>query len=264
MASRQWIKIRSVALPSEHGGWGFLIEPVLLGLLLAPTWPGAALAVAALAAFLAHQPLKVTLKDWRKGRSGQRTRYAQRFALGYGLVALVAFGWAALQISLLDLLPLAVALPFALIQTIYDAQNKSREAVAELSGALALGSIAPTLALIGGWGVNAAFTLWALLAVRSVTSILYIRSRLRLERGDPHTPGLPWAAHVGGIGVVSALAAAALAPWLALVGVVMLTVRALWGLSAYRRRMRVALIGVQELALGLGYVGLIAAGYMLG
>ncbi|MBZ0296495.1 MAG: YwiC-like family protein [Anaerolineae bacterium] len=27
--------LRSVALPAEHGGWGFLIEPILLGLLVA-------------------------------------------------------------------------------------------------------------------------------------------------------------------------------------------------------------------------------------
>lgn len=31
------VKLRTVALPAEHGGWGFLFEPIVLGLLLAPT-----------------------------------------------------------------------------------------------------------------------------------------------------------------------------------------------------------------------------------
>ncbi|MDX2007394.1 MAG: hypothetical protein SFU83_19325 [Meiothermus sp.] len=30
------VPLRSVALPNEHGGWGFTLEPILLGLLVAP------------------------------------------------------------------------------------------------------------------------------------------------------------------------------------------------------------------------------------
>ena len=44
--------IRSVALPTEHGGWGFLAEPILPGLLVAPSWAGLLLSLAALAVFL--------------------------------------------------------------------------------------------------------------------------------------------------------------------------------------------------------------------
>src|SRR5262245_5381791 len=82
--------VRSVALPSEHGGWSFLLEPVLLGLLVAFSWPGVLLAVAALGAFLAHQPLKTAIKDVRAGRNAPRTVLAKRFAAGYSLVAVAA------------------------------------------------------------------------------------------------------------------------------------------------------------------------------
>ena len=37
---------RTVAVPSEHGGWGLTAEPVLLGLLLAFSWSGVAVGVA--------------------------------------------------------------------------------------------------------------------------------------------------------------------------------------------------------------------------
>ncbi|MCS7003288.1 MAG: YwiC-like family protein, partial [Dehalococcoidia bacterium] len=81
--------IRSVALPSEHGGWSFLLEPILLGLAVAPSWLGALLGVSALGAFLTHQPLKTAIKDRLKGRRPPRAIWAERFALGYGAIALI-------------------------------------------------------------------------------------------------------------------------------------------------------------------------------
>ena len=33
------VPLKSVALPTEHGGWGFTLEPLLLGLLLSPGLP---------------------------------------------------------------------------------------------------------------------------------------------------------------------------------------------------------------------------------
>ena len=67
---------RPVALPAEHGGWGFLAEPVVLGLVLAPSAAGLCLALAALAAFLARHPLRLALIDRRKGVRYPRTGLA--------------------------------------------------------------------------------------------------------------------------------------------------------------------------------------------
>src|SRR5687768_18395179 len=59
------IRIRSVALPAEHGGWSMLLEPIVLGLRLVPPWPGACLALALAGAFLARHPFKL-----RVGKGG--------------------------------------------------------------------------------------------------------------------------------------------------------------------------------------------------
>src|SRR3990172_6520564 len=72
--------IKSVALPAEHGGWGFTLEPIFLGMLVAPSWYGALLGLSALAVFLIHQPVKVATKDRIKGRRPIRTVWAERFA----------------------------------------------------------------------------------------------------------------------------------------------------------------------------------------
>jgi hypothetical protein len=46
--------LRAVAVPTEHGGWSLTLEPVLLGLMVAWSWPGLSLGVAAMLAFLAR------------------------------------------------------------------------------------------------------------------------------------------------------------------------------------------------------------------
>lgn len=258
------VVLRSVALPSEHGGWSFLLEPLLLGLLAAGSADGLLLALAALGAFLLHQPLKIALKDWRKGRRGPRARLAERFALAYGLLAALP------MLALLAgrggffLLPLLIAAPLAAVQVYYDARNKSRALPAELAGAAALGSSAAAVALLGSWTLPAALTLWLLAAARALPAVLYVRARLRLEHGrpGPHWPSL--LAHVLALAVLALLAAAGAAPWLALLALLMLLGRAALGLSRWRRGRRAAVIGMQEVLFGLLTVLLFAAGLRAG
>ena len=84
------VRLRSLALPAEHGSWGFLLEPIALALLLCPTRAGAWLAVAAACAFLARHPLKLVLGDRRRGSVAPRTAVAARMALAYAAGALAA------------------------------------------------------------------------------------------------------------------------------------------------------------------------------
>src|ERR1044072_2044638 len=39
-------KLRPLALPTEHGGWGFLLEPLVLAMIVAPSWIGALICAA--------------------------------------------------------------------------------------------------------------------------------------------------------------------------------------------------------------------------
>jgi len=167
------VSLRPLALPAEHGGWSFLLEPIALGLLVAPSWSGALIAIAAVFAFLARHPLKLALQDAMRARSYPRTPYCRMLAATYLIAAL------ALGMSSIPLLPLAIAAPFAFIQVLYDARNRSRELVAELSGALAMSSIAAMIAIAGGRSIATSFTLSAIIAARSLPSILYVRALLR-------------------------------------------------------------------------------------
>jgi hypothetical protein len=68
------LNLKSVALPVEHGGWGMLGEPLLLALLVAPSWAGA------WASRLSGPSSPIIRCGWfsRTGAGGPRIRAPQR------------------------------------------------------------------------------------------------------------------------------------------------------------------------------------------
>ena len=255
------VSLRSVALPAEHGGWGFLVEPILLGMLTAGSWYGLLLAVASFGVFLVHQPLKIALKDRLKGRRPARTVLAERFVLLYGLMTVVPLAVLLLAAPAAFLFPIALAVPLAAVQLVYDSRNQSRRLLPEISGALSLAMIAPSIALLAGWELVPAFVLWGIIGARVIPSILYVRERLRVEHGKPESSLPAWIAHSAALLTVSGLAAASLTPWPGIFAFVILLVRALVGLSAYRTPRPAKVIGFQEVAYGLVTVLLVSLGY---
>lgn len=175
---------RSVVLPTEHGAWGFLSEPILLGLLVAFSWAGVALGVAAFGVFLAQQPLKIALKDRLRGKFYPRTKLAERFAALFGALAVTGGVLALLSARQDFLTPLLIAVPLALIQVDYAARNQGRALIPEISGAWALGASATLIGLAGGLAAPTAFLLWLIMAVRALISIVYVRVRLRRARQE--------------------------------------------------------------------------------
>lgn len=256
--------IRNVALPVEHGGWAFVSEPMLLGLLLAPTAAGCGLAVAGLAIFLLFRPLQLALKDWRKGRRYPRTLWAERFVLLYGAVALLgvivtisAAGFAFLPAILL-------AAPFALLQLWLVLRGEARAALTEVSGAVALAALTPAILLAGGGSLALALALWAVPACRAVTSILYVRARLHRAHGDIINPIPPLLAQAAGLVLLVALWLTGLLPWTAPLAMLLLTLRAAYGLYLSPLDTPVPHIGFQEIAFGLLTVALVVLGMWSG
>ncbi len=252
---------RKVLIPAEHGAWGFLAEPLLLGLLVAFSRPGLALAAAVIAAFLARHALKLLLGDRRRGKRYPRTEMAERALLVLGplavagVVAGVAFAGPRVVI------PVAIASPAAAIALAYDLRNRGRTWIAELAAPIALGASAPAIALAHGWSFVPALALWAVVIARAVPSVLYVRARLRLERGEPVAWGVSEAAQGVALLGVAWLASGGLAPWLAVAAIAVLAGRAFVGLSSLRKPTTARRVGFTELGLGLFTVLLVAVGY---
>lgn len=246
--------IRSVALPIEHGGWAFLLEPIVLGLLVAWSWTGLVLSIGALAAFLLHQPLKTAVRDRMARRRAPRTIWAERFAASYAVIAIACLGWVVWSAPSRVVVALGIFVPLAAVQLAYDLRGQSRALVPEIAGAAALAGIAVAIAMLDGWTVGPAIGLWGVLVARSAPSIVYVRERLLLERGK--------SARVAATICVQAIAILAVL-WLwwagvsspaAVVATVVLLGRAWHGLSRWRVGRRPAMVGMQESFIGLGFV----------
>ena len=103
------VSIRPLALPAEHGGWGFVLEPIALALLVAPSWSGVAVGVAVVAAFLARHPLRLAAGDWMRHRRFPRTIVGEQLVLVYAIAMIVAIVTATALTSARILLPFAIA-----------------------------------------------------------------------------------------------------------------------------------------------------------
>ena len=253
---------QAVALPAEHGSWSLVIEPIFLGLLVAPTWGGVLLGLAAFFAFLAHQPLKVLWLDYKRGRSYKRTRLAQRFVLFYSLLAAVCLAGGVWLAGLRPLLPFLFALPLILVFAVYD-QRPGRHWQAELSAPVASAGVAAAVALAAGWPLAASIALWVVMAARAAPAVLYVRSRLRLIKEKPAQRKRAWTAHVLAVLVVGVLVWVELLPETAVFAMLILLGRALLGLSKYRRSITTKALGFLEMGFGFLTAVLVAIGYWI-
>jgi hypothetical protein len=171
-----------VALPSEHGGWGLTAEPILLGLLVAPSMAGILLGVATMVVFLARTPLRVVLVDRHRDRQLARTVLARRVLLVEvlvvaGLVAAAAvlgeaFWW-----------PVLVAAPLAGVELWYDTRSRSRRLVPELAGTWAISAAAAVIVLAAGEPAAIAAAAWLLVGARATSSIPHVVAQVARLQG---------------------------------------------------------------------------------
>jgi len=252
---------RAVAVPTEHGGWGLTAEPVLLGLLVAFSWPGLLIGSAALLAFLARTPVKLVAVDHRRGRRLERDRRAGLVATVeltllavFGVVALVAAGpgW---------LVPVALAGPLVAVEFWYDARSRSRRLVPELCGAAGVSATAAAIIVAGDGSATLAGAAWLVLSGRVLASIPFVRTQIqRLRHGDvPHR----LADRMQVVGVVVAAAAVVLDRSVVLGAgavAVLAVVQTVW-----MRRTPVppaTAIGIRQMAVGFAVVAATAVGVL--
>lgn len=262
MTDAQQVRWRSIALPTEHGGWGFTLEPILLGLLVAPTWAGFGLALATAAVFLARRPVKLVSTDLVRKRRLPRTRIAFWFGLGYSVLALTGL---VLTIATADgpfWWPLVVAIPFAAISLRADAQSRSHGLLPELAGGIAMGSAAAAIALAADWDWAAAFGLWLVLASRSYAAIIFARAQVRRAKDQPHDRSGVMAAQVVAVLVVGLAAALAIVPLLSALAIFLLGVGSFYGLA--RPPVPAKTVGWTQMVFGLLVVALTAVGVSTG
>jgi YwiC-like protein len=241
--------LRPLALPNEHGGWGFLVEPLLLGLLVRPSWAGGLVALAFAFGFLVRQPLRLALQDALRGRSYPRTRWCWLFAAGYASGALASLAWAIGTGGWTLIVPIGLVAPLGITQILHDAHNKGRALLPELAGAAAIASSAAAIVLADRGRLLFALALSGIIVARAIPSIVYVRSML--GRG---AAWVPIALHAIAVVLVALFAT----KW-AVAAMAMLFVRAAVMLA--RPAPPAKTIGWMEIVMGLVTVALTVIGY---
>ena len=255
MADAQMRRVgwREVTMPKEHGSWPLAFEPVALGLLVAPSVAGAWVAVIAVAGFFARRPLKIV---WRE-RSGARVAAAWKslaVCAGVGLGALAA------AVAAGGVMWAGWLVPFAGLGAVFlsfDLKNSGREEAAEIAGAAAFSTVAAAIAAAGGVGAAGALVVLIAMAGRAVPAVMFVRACVRGGKTGEYRAVAPL---VAGAVALMAAAGAAMAgkmsvavPLMLAVFLARATVRLLWP-----RPIKARTLGFQELAIGLGYLAIVA------
>ncbi len=244
------VRIRGIALPNEHGSWGFLFEPLVAGLAIAFSMPAAWIALTYIGAFLMRQPLRIYVADRLNGRDLPQTSVALKFALYFGLIYVVGVAGSLAFADLKSFIPILLVAPLGIYQIYADASRQSRNLLPELTGAVAISSSVAVIALASGLEAGTAYALWGVFAARLIPSIVYVRNRLRLEKGKKFSSLSAIFAHGAALAFVAVLAANGLIPKLPIAIFSVLLIRAAWGLSSYRKKVKAMRIGVWEVIYG--------------
>ena len=260
--AKQRSTLRTVALPSEHGGWGLTLEPVLLGLLVAHSVSALCIGLAAVLAFLARTPLKLAVVDARRGRTLERTRMARKVAAAELAVLAVLVVIAFLTATPGFWWPIFGIAPLLLVELSYDIRSRSRRLIPELAGAVGIAGVAAMMALAGGLDTAVALGLWAVLAGRAIAAIPTIRSQVLKLHGRPTNDVLPVVADLVALALVAATAVAepALLAGAVAVAVAIVAQRAL---IAWAPTERAVVLGIRQTVMGLAVVIATAIGVAL-
>ncbi len=261
MTRNRTTPLRNIALPTEHGGWGFSLEPGLLALLLSPGPETLGLLLLGLFGFLARHPLKLAYQDLSRNRRYPRTGLALKVGRLYLGLALLGLLLTALTAQGPFLLPLLLALPLGAYMLWADLRGEARNLFPELAAALFMAALAPAGALAAGLPWQVALGGFLALALRDVAALYYARTQVLRARGErpklyPAFLAL-WASGLLALG----LALQGLLPYPSALALLLLT---LYGsLALLRPPVPARVIGWTQMGFGLLIVLSTALGYTL-
>ncbi|MEO6001938.1 MAG: YwiC-like family protein [Opitutus sp.] len=236
-------------MPKEHGSWSLALEPVALGLIIAPSIGGAWLAVAVIAGFFARRPLRIALQEHDLTR---RDDAVTALAL-CATVALVAFSLALVDSGTRWTIWLVPTFLAGAIFLFFDLNNHGRAEAAEIAGAAAFGSLPAAFVAIHDGSASIAIAAALVMLARVLPAVVGVRAILRARKTGTWCAGR--ALLVSAVAVAALYALTVLHLVASLTGsllsllivplVVALVLRCTW---------KARMVGMAEALLGIAYV----------
>lgn len=248
---------REVAWPREHGSWSLAFEPLVFGLMAAPSVGGAWLALAVVGAFFARRPLRIACQDLSPDR-----RSAARGVLALCGALILLAAWAVVQVGgtawLVWLAPSAVA---GSVFLVFDLRNAARTASAEVAGAVAFACLPGVFGVLAGCSPWEAGALAVVMCGRAVPTVLTVRAALRATKTGEGGAGPALACAL--VALVAGLfcAMAGWIGWVGPVGLAALAARSFGLLLFPRPVLRARTLGLIEAMVGLAFVVVVAAAW---
>lgn len=239
-----------LALPREHGSWSLALEPLALGLLVAPSRAGIPLALAGIAGFFLRRPTKLLLQSEPDPRRSL-ARLAWGILLSVTVAALMITAYLGGVEQLWPLIPAALA---GLVFVWFDSRGENREGVAELAGVTAFALLPATFASLAGWHTENCLALAAVMLTRSAPTVLVVRTALRRRKGHNVSNVAARLSASMAAGILSWLAIMSLVPWAVAAFSGVLAARAFWLGSSQAVGLSAKQLGLIELFWGVAAI----------
>jgi hypothetical protein len=257
-------------IPKEHGSWAMLTVPLLLGLIIAPTWHSRSivLVAAALGFFLIRFPLATLVKT--RCRSNTDRTYLWQWVAIYGAITALSGAWLVLMQGLWWLVPLGLlGGGLVLFHLWLVARRQEMSVVGELAGIFGLALGAPlAYYAASGYLDRTAAALWLINALYFGGTVFYIKLKVRQQ------PRLPAPDHVGerlikakaclayqtvALTIVILLVTFRQAPALTPLAFVPVTVKTLLGAGQWQDKKSLSLVrlGITEIFHAIAFAGLV-------
>ena len=249
-------RLPALMVPKEHGSWSLALEPIVLGLLLAPSLGGAWLALAVLAAFFARRPLRIALHEPERERRDDAVTALSMCAM----LALVAFALSLLSAGVAWIIWLTPVVLAGAVFVAFDIRNRGRAEAAEFFGATAFGVLPAVFVAMDHGSVAVSIAAALVMLVRSVPAVVAVRAILRARKTDEWRTGRAYFVSLLGVATLYGL-------------IVMERVTSMTGLLlslfvvppvlllAARRTARARTVGMIEAVLGAAYVMVAGFGF---
>ncbi len=175
------IKINKIALPQEHGSWGFVLEPLILSISVYFSLNGLLIALAAFFIFLLHQPIKSLSKF--QNTNIAKAQLSLVFVTLYVLIVMFLLIIPLMMLPLSAFVPFGAAMLIMLGFLIYELKVKKKNFALELSAPASVDLLSLTILFANGASFTAAAAFFVLLLSRSVESAIYVHVSLERLKG---------------------------------------------------------------------------------
>ena len=243
--------LTKVALPKEHGSWGFVLEPLLLSLIVAFTIDGLLLALATFILFLSNQPLRIFVN---KSSSHKIRSIAVFVLLFYLLVSAVLLVLPILHLELEKLLPFLGGILLMPIYFFAVIKKFSRNLFVELLPIFSMTLIAISIITFDNSFNYNPIIFGMLLLSRAITTVIYVSAKVKESKGFEFSVRYT---HILNFVFLLFIIFASFTnhlPLLSILGLVLLTLRSVIGFSQFNFTKTIKQIGVMEFIYGSLFV----------